>query len=138
MSNLGRFIRKVTDEVVCAEFSTSWSRRTCTGTSSRKKHPCSHSNAAKCYSRLNSDAAAALVGSLGLIPSINKGDSFVMGEPYVHPASRHTTNPLIIDDVLQCSRLSSRHRRPKQGEPHRRYPQRSAHAPPPGLPQQRR
>ena len=29
------------------------------------------------------DAAAALVGSLGLIPSINAGDDFVMGEPYV-------------------------------------------------------
>lgn len=29
------------------------------------------------------DAAAALVGSLGLIPSINAGDNFVMGEPYV-------------------------------------------------------
>lgn len=27
------------------------------------------------------DAAAALVGSLGLVPSINAGDSFVMGEP---------------------------------------------------------
>lgn len=28
-----------------------------------------------------SDGAAALVGSLGLIPSANVGDSFVMGEP---------------------------------------------------------
>lgn len=28
-----------------------------------------------------SDAAAALVGSLGLIPSVNAGDNFVMGEP---------------------------------------------------------
>jgi homoisocitrate dehydrogenase len=28
------------------------------------------------------DAAAALVGSLGLIPSINAGNDFVMGEPY--------------------------------------------------------
>lgn len=27
------------------------------------------------------DAAAALVGSLGLVPSINAGDDFVMGEP---------------------------------------------------------
>lgn len=27
------------------------------------------------------DAAAALVGSLGLVPSINAGDNFVMGEP---------------------------------------------------------
>lgn len=30
---------------------------------------------------VNSDAAAALVGSLGLVPSINAGDNFVMGEP---------------------------------------------------------
>lgn len=29
------------------------------------------------------DAAAALVGSLGLVPSVNAGDTFVMGEPYV-------------------------------------------------------
>ncbi|TFK43205.1 mitochondrial NAD-homo-isocitrate dehydrogenase LysB [Crucibulum laeve] len=33
------------------------------------------------YGDIISDAAAALVGSLGLIPSINAGDSFVMGEP---------------------------------------------------------
>ena len=30
-----------------------------------------------------SDAAAALVGSLGVVPSVNAGDTFVMGEPYV-------------------------------------------------------
>ena len=29
------------------------------------------------------DAAAALVGSLGLVPSVNAGDKFVMGEPSV-------------------------------------------------------
>ena len=34
-------------------------------------------------SQLHRDAAAALVGSLGLVPSINAGDHFVMGEPYV-------------------------------------------------------
>lgn len=28
-----------------------------------------------------SDGAAALVGSLGLVPSINAGDNFIMGEP---------------------------------------------------------
>lgn len=27
------------------------------------------------------DGAAALVGSLGLVPSVNAGDKFVMGEP---------------------------------------------------------
>lgn len=37
------------------------------------------------------DAAAALVGSLGVVPSVNAGDSFVMGEPcvpvpFVYPA----------------------------------------------------
>lgn len=31
----------------------------------------------------HSDAAAALVGSLGVVPSVNAGDTFVMGEPYV-------------------------------------------------------
>jgi homoisocitrate dehydrogenase len=33
------------------------------------------------YGDILSDAAAALVGSLGLVPSINTGDTFVMGEP---------------------------------------------------------
>lgn len=28
----------------------------------------------------NRDGAAALVGSLGLVPSVNVGDSFIMGE----------------------------------------------------------
>ncbi len=41
--------------------------------------------------RIRRDAAAALVGSLGLIPSINTGDSFVMGEPCV------TYLPLLCD-----------------------------------------
>jgi hypothetical protein len=35
------------------------------------------------YGDILSDAAAALVGSLGLVPSVNAGDSFVMGEPCV-------------------------------------------------------
>lgn len=30
-----------------------------------------------------SDGAAALVGSLGLVPSVNAGDNFIMGEPFV-------------------------------------------------------
>ncbi|EJD53878.1 homoisocitrate dehydrogenase, partial [Auricularia subglabra TFB-10046 SS5] len=33
------------------------------------------------YGDILSDAAAALVGSLGVVPSVNAGDSFVMGEP---------------------------------------------------------
>jgi homoisocitrate dehydrogenase len=50
------------------------------------------------YGDIISDAAAALVGSLGLVPSINAGDSFVMGEP-VHGsapdiAGQDIANPL--------------------------------------------
>ncbi|KAF8559078.1 Isocitrate/isopropylmalate dehydrogenase [Imleria badia] len=50
------------------------------------------------YGDILSDAAAALVGSLGLVPSINAGDSFVMGEP-VHGsapdiAGQDIANPL--------------------------------------------
>lgn len=47
-----------------------------------------------------SDAAAALVGSLGVVPSVNAGDTFIMGEPcvprYIHPQlsfHAHTTSP---------------------------------------------
>ncbi|KZT72667.1 Isocitrate/isopropylmalate dehydrogenase [Daedalea quercina L-15889] len=50
------------------------------------------------YGDIISDAAAALVGSLGLVPSVNAGDNFVMGEP-VHGsapdiAGRGIANPL--------------------------------------------
>ncbi|KNZ80056.1 putative homoisocitrate dehydrogenase [Termitomyces sp. J132] len=50
------------------------------------------------YGDILSDAAAALVGSLGLIPSVNAGDNFVMGEP-VHGsapdiAGKGIANPL--------------------------------------------
>ncbi|KAG2152897.1 mitochondrial NAD-homo-isocitrate dehydrogenase LysB [Suillus clintonianus] len=50
------------------------------------------------YGDILSDAAAALVGSLGLVPSVNAGDSFVMGEP-VHGsapdiAGQNIANPL--------------------------------------------
>ncbi|KAG6378525.1 hypothetical protein JVT61DRAFT_12786 [Boletus reticuloceps] len=50
------------------------------------------------YGDIISDAAAALVGSLGLVPSVNAGDSFVMGEP-VHGsapdiAGKDIANPL--------------------------------------------
>lgn len=42
-----------------------------------------YSTSINIFIRLHRDAAAALVGSLGLVPSINAGDNFVMGEPYV-------------------------------------------------------
>ncbi|KAG6832907.1 hypothetical protein H0H92_004791 [Tricholoma furcatifolium] len=50
------------------------------------------------YGDILSDAAAALVGSLGLIPSVNAGDNFVMGEP-VHGSApdivgKGISNPL--------------------------------------------
>ncbi|KAJ2718924.1 homoisocitrate dehydrogenase [Coemansia sp. Benny D115] len=50
------------------------------------------------YGDIISDGAAALVGSLGLVPSANVGDSFVVGEP-VHGsapdiAGRNIANPV--------------------------------------------
>ncbi|KAJ1909982.1 homoisocitrate dehydrogenase [Tieghemiomyces parasiticus] len=50
------------------------------------------------YGDILSDGAAALVGSLGLVPSANVGDNFVMGEP-VHGsapdiAGQHKANPV--------------------------------------------
>ncbi|CCA67267.1 probable LYS12-Homo-isocitrate dehydrogenase [Serendipita indica DSM 11827] len=50
------------------------------------------------YGDILSDAAAALVGSLGVVPSINAGDDFVIGEP-VHGsapdiAGQHKANPV--------------------------------------------
>ncbi|RKP35328.1 hypothetical protein BJ085DRAFT_36897 [Dimargaris cristalligena] len=50
------------------------------------------------YGDILSDGAAALVGSLGLVPSANVGDNFVMGEP-VHGsapdiAGQHKANPI--------------------------------------------
>ncbi|CAD6578148.1 MAG: homoisocitrate dehydrogenase [Tremellales sp. Tagirdzhanova-0007] len=50
------------------------------------------------YGDIISDGAAALVGSLGLVPSINAGDTFVMGEP-VHGSApdiegKNIANPI--------------------------------------------
>ncbi|KAK7049697.1 homoisocitrate dehydrogenase [Paramarasmius palmivorus] len=50
------------------------------------------------YGDIVSDAAAALVGSLGLVPSVNAGDNFVVGEP-VHGsapdiAGQNIANPI--------------------------------------------
>ncbi|KAH7100618.1 hypothetical protein BKA62DRAFT_240263 [Auriculariales sp. MPI-PUGE-AT-0066] len=50
------------------------------------------------YGDILSDAAAALVGSLGVVPSVNAGDDFVMGEP-VHGsapdiAGQNKANPM--------------------------------------------
>ncbi|KAF8076124.1 homoisocitrate dehydrogenase [Lyophyllum atratum] len=63
------------------------------------------------YGDILSDAAAALVGSLGLVPSVNAGDNFVMGEP-VHGsapdiAGKGIANPLasIRSAALMLRRL---------------------------------
>ncbi|THH01865.1 hypothetical protein EW026_g927 [Hermanssonia centrifuga] len=63
------------------------------------------------YGDIISDAAAALVGSLGLVPSINAGDNFVMGEP-VHGsapdiAGKEIANPIasIRSAALMLRRL---------------------------------
>ncbi|RSH91074.1 homoisocitrate dehydrogenase [Saitozyma podzolica] len=50
------------------------------------------------YGDIISDGAAALVGSLGLVPSVNAGDDFVMGEP-VHGSApdiegKNIANPI--------------------------------------------
>ncbi|ETW84295.1 hypothetical protein HETIRDRAFT_311764 [Heterobasidion irregulare TC 32-1] len=62
------------------------------------------------YGDILSDAAAALVGSLGLVPSINAGDSFVMGEP-VHGSApdiegKGIANPLA---AIRSAALMLRH-----------------------------
>lgn len=62
------------------------------------------------YGDIISDAAAALVGSLGLVPSVNAGDSFVMGEP-VHGsapdiAGKGIANPLA---AIRSAALMLRH-----------------------------
>ncbi|THH17627.1 hypothetical protein EW146_g3229 [Bondarzewia mesenterica] len=62
------------------------------------------------YGDILSDAAAALVGSLGLVPSINAGDNFVMGEP-VHGSApdiegKGIANPLA---AIRSAALMLRH-----------------------------
>jgi homoisocitrate dehydrogenase len=64
------------------------------------------------YGDILSDAAAALVGSLGLVPSVNAGDSFVMGEP-VHGSApdiegKGIANPLA---AIRSAALMLRHLR---------------------------
>jgi len=64
------------------------------------------------YGDILSDAAAALVGSLGLVPSVNAGDSFVMGEP-VHGSApdiegQGIANPLA---AIRSAALMLRHLR---------------------------
>jgi len=62
------------------------------------------------YGDILSDAAAALVGSLGLVPSVNAGDSFVIGEP-VHGSApdiegQGIANPLA---AIRSAALMLRH-----------------------------
>jgi len=62
------------------------------------------------YGDIISDAAAALVGSLGLVPSINAGDSFVMGEP-VHGSAPDIEGKGIANPIaaIRSAALMLRH-----------------------------
>lgn len=56
------------------------------------------------------DAAAALVGSLGLVPSVNAGDKFVMGEP-VHGSAPDIAGKSIANPIasIRSAALMLRH-----------------------------
>ncbi|THH33753.1 hypothetical protein EUX98_g368 [Antrodiella citrinella] len=62
------------------------------------------------YGDILSDAAAALVGSLGLVPSINAGDDFVMGEP-VHGSAPDIAGQGIANPIasIRSAALMLRH-----------------------------
>ncbi|KAL0581958.1 homoisocitrate dehydrogenase [Marasmius crinis-equi] len=58
----------------------------------------------------DSDAAAALVGSLGVVPSVNAGDNFVMGEP-VHGSAPDIVGQNIANPIasIRSAALMLRH-----------------------------
>ena len=62
------------------------------------------------YGDIISDAAAALVGSLGLVPSVNAGDNFVMGEP-VHGSAPDIAGQGIANPIasIRSAALMLRH-----------------------------
>ncbi|KAJ4492912.1 mitochondrial NAD-homo-isocitrate dehydrogenase LysB [Lentinula edodes] len=62
------------------------------------------------YGDILSDAAAALVGSLGVVPSVNAGDTFVMGEP-VHGSAPDIFGQGIANPVasIRSAALMLRH-----------------------------
>ncbi|KAK0206734.1 homoisocitrate dehydrogenase [Desarmillaria ectypa] len=62
------------------------------------------------YGDILSDAAAALVGSLGVVPSVNAGDSFVMGEP-VHGSAPDIVGQGIANPIasIRSAALMLRH-----------------------------
>jgi homoisocitrate dehydrogenase len=62
------------------------------------------------YGDILSDAAAALVGSLGLVPSVNAGDNFVMGEP-VHGSAPDIAGQGIANPIasIRSAALMLRH-----------------------------
>ena len=51
-----------------------------------------------------SDGAAALVGSLGLVPSVNVGDAFIMGKPVSGSVARMPAfgNSHIVHALRDC------------------------------------
>ncbi|KAJ8487503.1 hypothetical protein ONZ51_g4132 [Trametes cubensis] len=62
------------------------------------------------YGDIISDAAAALVGSLGLVPSVNAGDKFIMGEP-VHGSAPDIEGKGIANPIaaIRSAALMIRH-----------------------------
>ncbi|KAL0070927.1 homoisocitrate dehydrogenase [Marasmius tenuissimus] len=62
------------------------------------------------YGDILSDAAAALVGSLGVVPSVNSGDNFVMGEP-VHGSAPDIVGQNIANPIasIRSAALMLRH-----------------------------
>ncbi|KAF8631197.1 hypothetical protein AX15_002529 [Amanita polypyramis BW_CC] len=62
------------------------------------------------YGDILSDAAAALVGSLGLVPSVNAGDKFIMGEP-VHGSAPDIAGKGIANPIasIRSAALMLRH-----------------------------
>ncbi|THV05488.1 mitochondrial NAD-homo-isocitrate dehydrogenase LysB [Dendrothele bispora CBS 962.96] len=62
------------------------------------------------YGDILSDAAAALVGSLGVVPSVNAGDNFVMGEP-VHGSAPDIVGQEIANPIasIRSAALMLRH-----------------------------
>ncbi|KAK1236647.1 homoisocitrate dehydrogenase [Marasmius sp. AFHP31] len=62
------------------------------------------------YGDILSDAAAALVGSLGVVPSVNAGDNFVMGEP-VHGSAPDIVGQNIANPIasIRSAALMLRH-----------------------------
>lgn len=61
----------------------------------------------------NSDGAAALVGSLGVVPGANVGDNFVIGEPGTYQMHYKLSYLILNKCSFYSSWISARYRGPK-------------------------